>query len=157
MIPEVRMDNIRIIYPDYLGTSPYNKYHRSLFNVIVTPEEAEGMAASGIKVKMTKPTQNYPVPEPYVEINIAFSFLNKDGGEEPARNPPIIKLNNLSQGTEVLVDASNLEILARSKLSNVNIVFSQSTPKINPVGGALKSAFYLRSMTADVVEFYMQR
>lgn len=155
MINSIEFKNVRIIYPDYTGTGRYNTYHRSFFNIIVTPEDAAMMEQTGIKVKLTKPSQNFPDPQPYTEVAIGFAFLNTQTGlEEASTNPPIIVLHDKSTLKDIIIDASNLDVLNAAKLSNVNITVSQSTPKINQQTGKLSSRFYLRTMEADVVPFF---
>lgn len=154
----IEFTNCRIIYPDFLGTGKYNTYHQNRFNIIVTAEEAAAMGQSGLKIKYTKASQNFPEPEPYVEVGIGFSFMNKETGlPEPARNAPVIMLRDLSTGNNISITQENLDVLNACKLANVNITVSQSTPKINNVTGKLGSRFYLRSMTADVIPFYAQK
>lgn len=153
----IEFNNVRIIYPDFLGEGQYNTYHRHLFNIIVSEEDAALMASSGLKIRYTKPNAKYPDPEPYTEITIAYSFMNPETGlQEPARNPPIITLHNLATGTDISVDESTLELLKANRLSNIRIAVTQSTPKINPMTGKLTSRFYLKELEADIVPFYTQ-
>lgn len=155
MINNIPFNNVRIIYPDFLGTGNYNTYHRSFFNIIVTPEDAAMMEPSGIKIKYTKPSQKFPEPEPYTEVAIGFAFLNPVTNlEEPSSNPPTIVLHNKLTMKDIIIDASNLDVLNAAKLSNVNITVYQSTPKINPRTNKLSSRFYLKTMEADVVPFF---
>lgn len=152
----ITFNDVRIIYPDYLGTGTYNTYKRNLFHIIVPPEEVPLMESSGIRVRTTKPTQAYPDQEPYVEIAMGYRFLSQDGQEVFSDKPPIITLTNIADGSVIEITYDNLEILATSRLSNINIVVNQSTPKINNMTGQLRSRFYLRSMTADITPFYVQ-
>ena len=151
----VVFENARIIYPDYLGTGPYNTYKRNLFHIIVDPQEAELMASSGIKIRMTKPSNNYPDPEPYVEVVMGYKFLS-DGEEILSENPPVITLRNLADLSTLEVTYENLDILMSCRLANVTLTVSQSTPKVSPRDGVLRSRFYLRSMTADIGPYYNQ-
>lgn len=157
----VKFENIRIIYPDYLGVGQFNKYKRNLFNFVTVPEEVPMLEQSGIKVKWTKPSQRFPEPEPYVEVSMGYTFPNATTGlMEPADNPPEIILNNTATGQPLVITYETLDVLAAARLSNINIELFQSKPKLVPVpGGAgtvLRSTFYLRRMTADMIPFYSQ-
>lgn len=148
--------NPRIIYPDFTGTGMYNKYKRPLFNIIVTPEEASLMEASGLKIRWTKPSQRFPDPEPYVEIAIGFSFMAADGTIQPATNPPTITITNRATNETFVITEDKLDILAASQLSNISLAVTQSKPKLLPTG-ALRSNFYLRTLTADIMPFYTRQ
>ena len=79
---------------------------------------------------------------------------------EPADNPPEIILNNTATGQPLVITYETLDVLAAARLSNINIELFQSKPKLVPVPGGvgtvLRSTFYLRRMTADMIPFYSQ-
>lgn len=153
----IKFDNVRIIYADFLGVGQYNKYKRNLFNFVTVPEEVSMLEQSGIKVKWTKPSQRFPEPEPYVEVSMGYTFPNAQTGEpEEADNPPEVILNNTATGQPLIITRDNLDVLAAARLSNVYIELFQSKPKINPATGLLRSTFYLKKMTADMIPFYAQ-
>lgn len=153
----VKFENVRIIYADFLGNGQFNKYKRNLFNFVTVPEEVPMLEQSGIKVKWTKPSQRFPEPEPYVEVSMGYTFPNATTGlMEPADNPPEIILNNTATGQPIAITFETLDVLAAARLSNVCIELFQSKPKINPATGLLRSTFYLKRMTADMIPFYSQ-
>lgn len=153
----VKFENIRIIYADYLGVGQFNKYKRNLFNFVTVPEEVPMLEQSGIKVRWTKPSQRFPEPEPYVEVSMGYTFLNATTGLlEPAVNPPEIILNNTATGQPITITYDTLDVLAAARLSNICIEVFQSRPKLIPGTNNLRSTFYLKRMTADMVPFYSQ-
>ena len=151
----IKFDNVRLIYSDFLGIGQFNKYKRNLFNFITTPEEAAMMEQSGIKIKWTKPSQRFPEPEPYVEVSMGYMFPDPATGTMvPSDRPPEVILNNTVTGQPIIITQANLDVLAAAKLSNICIELMQSKPKPIDATGTIRSTFYLRKMTADMVPFY---